>query len=276
MPVYRINVCPRCKADVSRRFGLITTPTVVCHSCRFEMRITGKAVTDNWGYNFAALAGLAIWGGIALLILASPESAAALGKRMSLPAATIQDRLLLAALSGVAAALCAIPFAVIGRLIGYFVGQRLLSQHEQEAPPASLPPQQHSSPFQVGAQKLRTQQLFSGPAPAACGVAVQPAPVEAAPARPPETGGHGVLRSILRVFFCLLWAAVFFVGGTFVMAGIAIHGITDAEQQAATSRHAGETWGVWLFFGSIGLASLLSCLGVLPGTRRKKRQPAVA
>jgi hypothetical protein len=276
MPVYRINVCPRCKADVSRRFGLIATPTVVCHSCRFEMRITGRAVTDNWGYNFMALAGLAIWGGMALLILASPESAAVISKRVSLPAGTIQERLLLAALSGVAAALCAIPFLVVGRIIGYIVGQRLLSELEREAPAGDLSPQEFTPQFQPGGQTLRTQQLFSGPAPVAYGVAVQPAPVQPPPARPPGTQGHGVLRFILRAFFCLVWAAVCFVGGTFVMAALAVHGITDPEQQAAASRHAGETWGVWLFFGSIGLAVLLSCLGVLPGTRRKRRQPAEA
>jgi hypothetical protein len=48
--------------------------------------------------------------------------------------------------------------------------------------------------------------------------------------------------------------------------------ITDPQLRAQASRHAGQTWGVWLFFGSIGLAILLGSLGILPGTRRKTRQ----
>jgi hypothetical protein len=276
MPFYHKNVCPRCNADVSRRFGLITTPTVVCRSCRYEMRVTGRAVTDNWAFNFMTLAALAIWGGMAVLILASSESAAALGKRMSLPAGTIQERLLLAMLSGVVAAVCSIPIMLLGRIIGYFVGRRLLSEQEREDSAVAPPARPSAPPFQSGAQTLRTQQLFSAAASAAYGVAVQPAPIPAAPAQPPEARGDGVLRFILRAFFGLLWAVVFFVGGVFVMAAVSIHGITDREQQAAASRHAGETWGVGLFFGSIVLAVVLSYLGMLPGTRRKKRQPAAA
>jgi hypothetical protein len=47
--------------------------------------------------------------------------------------------------------------------------------------------------------------------------------------------------------------------------------VADPQLRNQASRHAGETWGPLLFLGSIALAILLGSLGVLPGTRSKKR-----
>jgi hypothetical protein len=55
------------------------------------------------------------------------------------------------------------------------------------------------------------------------------------------------------------------------MTAVATAGIADPQLRNEASRHAGGHWGVWLFLGSIGLAIVLGSVGVLPGTRSKKR-----
>ena len=67
-----------------------------------------------------------------------------------MPAGTFQERLLLAAVAGVVAAVCSIPFALLGRIIGYFVGQRLLSEIEQEAPAGDVAPRQLQGVCELG------------------------------------------------------------------------------------------------------------------------------
>jgi hypothetical protein len=69
-----------------------------------------------------------------------------------------------------------------------------------------------------------------------------------------------------------VWATLLFIGGAVAMTGWASHGLGDnpeARQQAV--EQAGRVTGPWILLGSIGLAIVFSCLGLLPGTRRRKR-----
>jgi len=239
--------------------GLITTPTIVCGVCRFPMRVTAVAVMNNWGFNFVAPALLAIWAAAVAVIFLNPEMAADWMREFRIPATTaLRDKLALVLLAGVLATFCSMPFLVVGRIFGFFVARRLLSEPPPEAPRSHLEQQQwmRQPPAPAG----------RGPAPAFS------LPVQPAPAQPAETAHAGGPRLIARAFFSMLWAAVFFVGGAFVMGGVATAGITDPQLRSQASRHAGQTWGVWLFFGSMVLAIVLVSLGLLPGTRRKTRQ----
>jgi hypothetical protein len=245
------------------------------------MWVTAKAVINNWQFNFTTISFLVLWGGALLLIFSSPQATAQFAREFNITdtGSSLQQTGALIALSGVFALFACMPFALIGRAAGYFTARGLLSGAalpEPQPPAGNAPAQPFTPQFQTGGLKLRTQQYFSGPAPGAYGLAVQPTATVTPPAAPPETAGDGVFRLLVRAFFGLVWAAVFFVVGAFASAIIATAGINDPEQQAAASQHAGETWGAWVLLGSIGLAVVLSYLGVLPGTRRKKRQPAAA
>jgi hypothetical protein len=272
MPVYQKDVCPRCRADVSRRFGVITTPTITCRVCRFPMRVTTPAVMNNWQFNFAAPVVLAIWVGAVVIIFRSPDTVAHwAGELGATPSGhDTQDRVAMVLLSGVVALFCSIPFAVLGRLIGFFVAQGLLSEPPPEAAANELGQRRFLAqlPTPVGREQTPSAAtvLRSYPAAGAYGVAMH-----SAPALPPQTASGG-FRFIARAFFGLLWAAVFFLGGAFAMGAAVTAGIADPQLRNQASRHAGEHWGVWLFLGSIGLAILLGSFGVLPGTHSKKRQ----
>jgi len=255
MPCYQKDVCPRCRADVSRRFGVITTPTIDCRVCQFPMRVTSLAVMNNWQFNAAAPVGLALWVAALFIIFGSPETAARWAWELGATPSghDTQDHLAMALVAGGAALFCSVPFAIVGRIIGFFVARRLLSE----------PPEPAASEFG------QRQYLSYVPAPAASGgygVAMH-----STPELPQQTAGGG-FRFIARTFFGLVWAAIFFVGGAFMTTAVAIAGITDPQLRNEASRHAGQSCGVWLFFGSIGLAVLLGSRGILPGTRSKNRQ----
>ena len=166
-------------------------------------------------------------------------------------------------LAGVGALFCSIPFAVLGRLVGFFVARQFLSAPGSGAASDSGPRQfRYGWLTPVGREQTSSAAHSFNPAAAAYGVA---------PALPPQTGGGG-FRFLARAFFGLLWAAIFFFGSAFVMSAVVIAGVTDPQLRTQASRHAGATWGVWLFLGSISLAVVLGGLGVLPGMRSKKRQ----
>jgi hypothetical protein len=271
MPYYQKDVCPRCRADVSRRIGLITTPTITCRVCQFPMRVTALAVMNNWQFNFAAPVVLAIWVGAAVIIFRSPDMVARWASELGVNPSghATQDRLAMVLLSGVLALFCSIPFAVLGRLVGFYAARRLLSEPPPEAAASELGQRQFVSqlPTPVGREQTSSAATVVRTSPAAGAYVVE---MHSARDLPPRRASGG-FRFIARGFFGLLWAAFFFVGGAFVMGAVATAGIADPELRNQASRHAGEHWGVWLFLGSIGLTILLGSLGILPGTRSKKR-----
>src|SRR5262249_1719913 len=119
MAVVILDVCPRCRKDVSRRLGVITTRTIVCPRCDYEMKITANAVTNNGQYNGVMRVALPVWIGLAAAILASPTVAAAVGGLFKLPVQTLQNRLIVALVAGILAVVVGLPFAVLGRMIGF-------------------------------------------------------------------------------------------------------------------------------------------------------------
>jgi hypothetical protein len=214
-------------------------------------------------------AGLVIWASAVLVIFCSPETAAHWTREFGTASTghATRDRIALVLLAGVLAMFCSIPFVAIGRLFGFFVARRLLSEPPPEVPASDLGSRQFLSQLATPAGREQTLStataLRSNPTTGAYGVSIPPVP-----AQPPQMDGG---RSfIARAFFTLLWAVVFFVGGALVMAAVVTAGITDPKLRDQASRHAGQTWGLWLFLGSIGLAILLGSRGVLPGTRRKR------
>jgi hypothetical protein len=236
------------------------------------MRVTALAVMNNWQFNFAAPVVLAIWAGAVVIIFRCPDTVAqwAWDLGASPSGHDTQDRLAMGLLAGVVALFCSIPFAALGRLIGFFVARRLLSEPPPEFAASEFGQRHFLSQFRAPVGREQTPSaatvLRSNPAGGTYGVAMH-----SAPALPPQTASGG-FRFIARAFFSLLWAAGFFLGGAFAMGAVVTTGVADPQLRNQASRHAGETWGVWLFLGSIGLAILLGGLGVLPGTRSKKRQ----
>jgi hypothetical protein len=123
MPRIVLDVCPQCQADVSRRMGFITKPTLVCPKCGYEMRVTSRAVVNNWGYNLGALAILVAWGFFLMIAFTSPKV-----KPPAVGAAAHWAAFLVGIGLGCfipALIVAGIPFVVIGRCVGRWMASRL-------------------------------------------------------------------------------------------------------------------------------------------------------
>ncbi len=123
MPRIVLDICPQCQADVSRRMGFITRPTLTCPKCNCEMRVTSRAVVNNWGYNLAAWATLVAWGFFLMIAFTSPQVK---------PPTSSEAAQWAAFLAGVglgclipALLVAGLPFIVIGRCIGHWMAARL-------------------------------------------------------------------------------------------------------------------------------------------------------
>ncbi|HEY1380614.1 MAG TPA: hypothetical protein VGF55_27685 [Gemmataceae bacterium] len=249
-----LDVCPRCRTDVSRLVGLITTPTLACPKCRAAVPVSGRAVVNNWQFNIGVLAGVFVWTTLAVAVFISPEFAANAAIHLKRPAATIQDRVILALYVGVPAGLAAVPFGLLGRVIGCRVAGRLASRRGADLLGASLPRPATDSPAK-GQHRVR-HRLFADVAPALTG---GPAP---SPAAPPRRG--------IRVVAVAAWAGVFVGIGTLALAAVVVGGVGNGPgpwQPAAAE--AARTWGPAMVFASIAAAAVLGGTGLLPGTRRK-------
>jgi hypothetical protein len=79
-------------------------------------------------------------------------------------------------------------------------------------------------------------------------------------------------NGFVRASFGLLWVVVFIFVTALVSSVIATAGAGDDEQlRKKLAEESGRTVGPWLLLGSIILGSVLSTMGLLPGTRRYKR-----
>ena len=265
MGVVIIDVCPKCRVDVSRRFGLIKTPLIVCRKCGYEMRVTAKAVRNNWQYNFAMAAGLFLWFVFACIILLDQKGAMDLATRLG-KFKGVQSPWILAVLSFVPAFLLALPFGGIGRIFGIWKATQLLSGQPQEQIPGDYSSRLFSSGAATGDRLLQSERLMAAP---------RAAPPSHDHEAPPS--GRGIGWLFLRVVFGVLWFVVFFVLGSFSISGVVMaleHGGQEARQQAIEA--AGRAYGVPLFFGSIVLVVVLAILGWLPGFRRRKAVASAA
>jgi hypothetical protein len=127
-----------------------------------------------------------------------------------------------------------------------------------QGPVADVPPQRETSfsPARVG---LATEGLIGYSQP------------RAAAASEPE---HAPKRRswLVRTFFGIVWAVVFFFLAAFISALIVNTGAGgDPEVRKQLAEEAGRQQGPWLLLGSIVLATVLGVLGWLPGTRRRSR-----
>ena len=232
MPMVILDVCPRCRSDVSRKFGLITTRLIVCPKCQFEMFVTPKAVVNNWQFNAAVWAGLAMWIGFASIIFTNSDTAATVGRHLQLPVRTFENRLVLAFAGCIPALFVALPFALVGRIIGFSVARRLNVDAAEEAAVADF--RRQLTP--VRQQELRRRSLF------------------------------------VRAVFGLVWAVVFGVVAALALGlWAAREAGDDPELRQQAIWQVGETFGPWALLGSLALAVVLGGCGVLPGTRRTKR-----
>jgi len=230
--------CPRCRADLGRQFGLITRLSIPCPSCGTRVRIDTNVIAQNWAFNFGWVGGLLVWFALAVGVLADQRLAAAIGGK-AFPSATFENRLVLAGV-------CALPGLLAGLVaggVGVLLGTIVAFGGSADTAPAEPNPQNNRGGYLGG--------NFTG---------APPAPRE---------------RSLLvRVFFVLLWPAVFFVGAAIVMAGLA--GSFSAESEAVRKQineQSAQKNAWWIFLVSL-IVFISGCVGVLPGTGRKKQSPA--
>lgn len=84
--------------------------------------------------------------------------------------------------------------------------------------------------------------------------------------------GLGCGTLFVRSFACLVWAIVFFFVAAMAISMWAIRNVgDDPKLRTETINAAADDWSMWILAGSFSLAVVLGCLGLLPGTRRKKR-----
>src|SRR5947209_4353045 len=105
--------CPRCRLDLGRRLGLITSKSILCPGCGTRVRIGTNVICQNWAYNFGWVGGLLTWFGLAALVLLDPQFAAKAGGR-TFPSSGSDNRLMLAGLSALPAILAGLGFALVG------------------------------------------------------------------------------------------------------------------------------------------------------------------
>lgn len=263
MYVVTLDVCPKCKVDVSRRFGLIKTPLITCR-CGYEMRVTAKAVRNNWQYNFAIVALLLFWLVLAGVVLLDPKGAMQFATQFGKVKGTVSPWVL-AALSLVPAFLMALPFAFVGRILGIRTASRLLSEVPGEPAVGQFSSSRISvAPTSEGRELQSERWMAPSRTPA-------PRPQHVAPSI-----GSGIGRFFLRLVFGVSWAIAFFIVGSLAISATAMaleSGDQEIRQKAVEA--ASRAGAVPLFFGSILLVVVLAILGWLPGFgRRKAAAPA--
>jgi hypothetical protein len=176
--------CPRCRADIGRRFGLISTLTITCPSCQSKVRLDSIVITQNWGFNFAWVSGLLIWLALGIAVVAIPQFAAMIGNR-TFPAATLQNRVVIALICAIPALLAGLIIGGVGMLLGTIVALGAAGEENNTTLPAN-------------------DNILPMPSPAAA-------------AQPPEPPRR---RLLVRAFFVLLWPMVFFCAAAVVLSNV--------------------------------------------------------
>lgn len=227
--------CPRCRADLGRQFGLITSRSIPCPRCGTTVRIDSQVIAQNWGFNFGWVGGLLLWLGLAAGVMLDPHFAASIGGK-TLKSDTQQQRLMIALVCGIPALLGGLVFGGIGMLLGaVMVG-------EGEAAPGPTRPSG-----------------FPGLTPTM-------------PATTPQPQRRGCL---VRSFFILFWPVFFFIAGAIVMSGVSGAWTAETEEaRQQLSKQSAEKYAMWVFLGSF-LVFLFGCFGLMPwtGSGKKKTPP---
>jgi DNA-directed RNA polymerase subunit RPC12/RpoP len=291
MATYRRTIitytCPRCRTDIGRRFGLITSRLIVCPNCSTKVRVDANAVAQNWGFNFAWVGGLLSWLALGAGILADPQFATLMGNG-TLPAATLENRLVIAAFAAIPALFIGLFLGGFGMMLGYIVGVASPDPAEGGGSPGPI-----STP---------------APGPLAAGgrnILIIPT------ASPPKPKGRHIL---VRMFFIVLWPIVFFFGAAIALGVVSAFGVKseetppavvaaqtvglggsplaqgplltasslipeetkDAQLKHQAAASMGETAAPWLLLGTLAVF-VLGCVGLLPYTGRgRKKLPDAA
>jgi hypothetical protein len=73
----------------------------------------------------------------------------------------------------------------------------------------------------------------------------------------------------MKIVWSSVWVVVFFFAAAIIISQVAVIGApADPEVRDKLIQQASQSWGGWVFLGSIALPILLSWRGWLPGTRR--------
>ncbi len=194
MATYKYTVytyrCPRCRLDLGRRFGLMTTPCIRCSRCGTNVQVSTAAILQNWAYNFGWVGGVLLWIVLAVGIVLSPEFANTVSDQMFRGAEVRNPVVLLAG--------CLIP-AFLAGLLSAFVGMvlgALASLLMTTAPTA-----RSEVPAPTGLLLPRTS--VNSPAPTVT------------PTSPWQR------NLLVRLVFIFLWPLVFFFTGAMVLGMLA-------------------------------------------------------
>ena len=259
--------CPKCRADIGRRFGLITTPMIVCGSCGTNVRIDKNVIQQNWAFNFGWAGGLFTWLCLAVAVINSPAFATKMANN-TLPAATFENRLVIAAMCGLWAMFVGMGFALIGGIIGTIVAATssawsLNSGGFQSFPTPPTPGGTSAPPggFQFmppGRGQQPAQPPAYGAAPAQPGPASFPNyqgyPSAAYPQAPAQRG------CLIRAFFILLWPPAAFLVIALTMSAVARSGVQfEPPPPAAASAST-----VGLLAAPLGQGPLLAASALVP------------
>jgi hypothetical protein len=136
MATYRVITfqCPRCKTDIGRQWGLITTKVIVCPSCGTNVRIDTSVIQQNWAFNFGWVGGILTWFVLGALVLADPQFATTIGRK-TFKSDTGEQRLLIAGMCGIPAMFAGLLIGLVGGILGTIV-----AWGASEAPPAPATP----------------------------------------------------------------------------------------------------------------------------------------
>lgn len=292
--------CPRCRADIGRNFGLITSRVISCHSCGSKVRVDANVIGQNWGYNFAWTASLMLWSALAVAVLANPAFAAMIGNG-TFPAATFENRLVIAGVCVIPALMGGLVIGGVGMLLGTIVAACSPADGAEVGDFPSSPTQGQGPAGGLSFLPVPAGQQRSQPSGAGLHPPMDPT---ASPPRARERAWF------VRACFVLLWPVVFFVGAAMALniaattwvktdepppvVGARTVGLMgsplgqgpllavssllpDAARDEPLKQQAAEKMGEksapWLLLGTL-IVFVLGCVGLLPSTGRKIRRQA--
>lgn len=229
--------CPRCKADLARRFGLIGSRRIPCPSCGAMVNIDAQVIGQNWAFNFGWVGGVGISLFLAVMVVANQDFAASVGGK-TFPTGTQQQRVTLAAMMVIPGILLGLVAAGVGMGLGALVGSMASSETEAApAPPPGFP-----------GSRLPTS----------------------LPAVPPQAKGRGCL---IRMIFICFWPVAFFMAAVVVMTFVSGAASAETEElRKQLSKESAEKHTGWMMLGTF-ITFLLGCFGVLPWTGKGRKKP---
>src|SRR5262249_48820058 len=128
--------CTRCRADVLKRPGFITTPVIACHVCGHEMLVTREVVLNHWQkslfrylWMFLVIAGVAFYFAVPGGLSASVWELVYRSNFMGEPYDTIMTYGIIFAILAVGAAVISVVVSLVaGGVIGNMVANKICTR----------------------------------------------------------------------------------------------------------------------------------------------------